>query len=88
MRTQTEYIRNEGHLKARLIELSKTEGGAWAYSVTPFTHETTFYQAASPSKLPDWLMDLSRKTVAYKGKLRRFSPAAMLREQNRGITCQ
>ena len=83
-----EDVRNTQHLRERLLYLSNKFGGAWTFSVTPFSHQTTFYQADSPSKLPDWLINLSRNKLAFKGQIRGFSPAAVIREQNRGVTCE
>ena len=84
----TEEIADEKALVARLIELSKTRGGAWTFSVLPFSHTVTFHGAASPSRLPDWLVDLSGKRVAYKSKMTTFSRSALLREQNRALGCE
>ena len=88
--TVTETIENEDALRARLIELSRTKGGAWASSAQPFSHETDFYQAKSPSKIPDWLyweQQYPRTTpIAYKGKMVPFSVAAVEREQRPGTS--
>ncbi len=81
----TETIRDKSHLRQRLIALSLKHGGAWTFSVLPFSHTTTFVRAANPSSLPDQYIDLSHNTVAWRGQLRGFSPAATIREQNRGI---
>ncbi len=83
--TITEEIRDESHLRQRLLELNREHGGAWTYSVLPFSHTTKFVRGVNPSCLPDQYIDLSHNTVAFQGMLRGFSPAALAREQNRGI---
>lgn len=92
LRKKIEHIRDTEQLHKRLIELSLKEGGAWTFSIMPFSHEVHFYGAASPSKLPDSFLESTRKLgfyprgrIGYKGKIIGFSEKAFIREQNRGI---
>lgn len=82
----TKEIKDTQELNKTVKELSKKYGGAWTFTILPFTHTTTFYKFQSPSKVPDEFYDHSRNRIGYKGKLISFTPAAIIREQNRGIT--
>ena len=81
----TEIVKNESGLDSQLASLSQQHGGAWIALVKPFTHEVQFIQFQNPSNVPDHYHDLTQNTIAYKGKLRGFTKAAIIREQNRGI---
>lgn len=87
-----EQIKDTAHLHKRLKELSIKEGGAWSFSIMPFSHEVHFISADSPSKIPDAYLDGTRGygeypkgRIGYKGELIGFSKAACIREQNRGM---
>jgi len=81
----TETIDNETGLEARLIALSQDHGGAWVFVIKPFSHVVQFVRFDNPSQVPDHYHDLTGNTIAYKGKLRGFTRAAVVREQNRGL---
>jgi len=81
----TQDIRDEAELFETLKSLSIKHGGAWVFSIKPFSHETTFEQFASPCKVPDQFHDLTSNKMAHKGKIRGFTKAARRREQNRGL---
>jgi len=90
-----EIIKDTQHLHKRLKELSIKEGGAWSFSITPFSHEVTFFGAESPSKLPDYLIhetsqcgEYPNGRIGYKGEIVGFTKAAKIREQNRGLGCE
>jgi hypothetical protein len=92
LNSKREMIKDTEHLHKRLKELSVKEGGAWSFSITPFSHEVTFFGAPSPSKLPDYLIEQTRQygeypngRIGYKGEIVGFSKAAKIRDQNRGI---
>lgn len=78
-------ITNETELKNTLIDLSVNEGGAWVFSVKPFSHTVTFSQFKNPSSVPDHFSDATKNTMAHNGKIRGFTKAAKVREQNRGL---
>jgi hypothetical protein len=93
LRKKVEEIEDTKQLNKRLIELSVKEGGAWSFSIMPFSHEVHFYGADSPSKLPDYLLTESsgmgnypRGRIGYKGKIQGFTEASYIREQNRGFS--
>lgn len=81
----TKTVASEDDLTSTLIALSQEYNGAWVFSIKPFSHEVTFIRFKSPSKVPDHYLDLTRNTMAYKGKIREFTKAARSREQNRGL---
>jgi len=81
----TETIQNETELEARLITLSQEYGGAWVFVIRPFSHSVQFIRFENPSRVPDRYHDLTQNTIAYKGELRGFTRAAIIREQNRGL---
>jgi len=85
MKAFTRTIKDEVELLETLKALSIEHGGAWVFSIKPFSHETTFEQFASPSKVPDGFHDITSNTMAHKGEIRGFTKAARRREQNRGI---
>jgi hypothetical protein len=92
LRKHVELVKDTEQLHRRLIELSVKEGGAWSFTIMPFSHEVHFFGADSPSKLPDSLMESTRNwgkypigRIGYKGKLIGFSEKVFIREQNRGI---
>jgi hypothetical protein len=92
LKKKVEQIHDTAQLHNRLVELSIKEGGAWTFSIMPFSHEVHFYGAASPSKLPDSFLESTRGhgdyphgRIGYKGKIIVFSEKAYIREQNRGI---
>ena len=49
MTKTTKQIRNEKELEDTLKTLSKNHGGAWVFSVKPFSHTVTFTKFQSPS---------------------------------------
>ena len=79
-------------VKTRLLDLCNTHGGAWSFASV--FGKVWFYQAASPSRLPDYLHGETTMyggeegLLAYKGKLRGFTKAQIIREQNRAIGCE
>jgi len=81
----TRKIADEKELFETLKSLSIEHGGAWIFSVKPFSHETTFIKFASPSKVPDRFHDVTSNKMAHKGEIRGFTKAACRREQNRGL---
>jgi len=81
----TQRIANEEALKETLKELSRAHGGAWVFSVKPFSQQVSFRRFDSPSKVPDSFLDLTGNLMAHKGQLRGFTSAATAREQNRGL---
>ena len=81
----TREIADEKELFETLKSFSIEHGGAWIFSIKPFSHETTFIRFASPSKVPDSFHDVTSNKMAHKGKIRSFTPAARRREQNRGL---
>jgi len=81
-------IADQKELHETLVSLNVKHGGAWTFTVMPFSHETRFYMFKNPSSIPDQYVGLSHNRLAYKGKIRGFAPAAIIREQNRGITCE
>jgi len=86
--TITATFKNEQELNAELVAASIEYGGAWVYSVNPFSNETKLTRYSTPSKVPDYFLDLCNNTIAYKGELRKFTKAAQIREQNRGLGCE
>lgn len=81
----TREITDETELKSTLIGLSNNEGGAWVFSVKPFSHTVTFAQFKNPSSVPDHFQDVTENTMAHNGKIRGFTKAAETRERNRGL---
>lgn len=81
----TEQIKNEAELESRLVSLSLKYGGAWVFVLQHFGHSATFVRYDNPSSVPDHYHDLTQNLMAYKGKLRGFTKAAIIREQNRGL---
>lgn len=83
-------------LVADLLKMS-TDGAAYSFSAC--FGKVRVYRAACPSKLPDSCLESTRLfaacndlgedgLIAYRGKLRGFSSAAVIREQNRAVGCQ
>ncbi len=85
MQKKTTTFANENDLCTELARLSQQDGGAWVYTVVPFSHEVTLYRFASPCRVPDQFIDLSRGRIWYKGSVVPFALAARIREQNRAI---
>lgn len=77
-----------------LKELSTTRGGAWVFIVPPFARpddKIKFRRFASPARVPDRFIDLSRffaedAVIGWKGRIVPFTPAAVVRERNRGVS--
>ena len=86
LKTITKEIKDTPELNKELKVLSLKYGGAWAFSVSPFTHITTFHKFASPSKVPDHMYDISKGRLGHKGKLVSFAEAAQQRERERGYS--
>jgi len=89
---KTEQITDTNQLHDRLKELSLKEGGAWSFSITPFSHEVVFVRAGVPSGIPDQYLEFTRGCgeyprgrIGHKGKIIGFSEAVWIREQNRGV---
>ncbi len=78
-------VENEADLINTLKNLSNEHGGAWVFCIKPFSHETEFSKFKNPSSVPDHYYDLTHNTMAYNGKIRGFTKAAKVREQNRGL---
>jgi len=92
LKRKIEEIKDTAQLHKRLKELSIKEGGAWTFSIMPFSHEVHFVQADSPSKIPDSFFEATTQfgnypegRIGYKGEVIAFTKAARIREQNRGI---
>lgn len=81
----TKEIKDEKEMLETLIELSVNMGGAWVFSVKPFSYTVTFEMFQNPSSVPDHFHDLTKNTMAHEGKLRPFTKAAKRRERNRGL---
>ena len=77
-------IKDEEELLNKLKDLS-LNGGAWVYTILPFSHTTNFSQYKNPSSVPDYYKDLSRNRIGWKGQVIEFTKAAQIREQNRGL---
>lgn len=79
----------------KLIELSALYGGAWTATQTKvFSNEVELVMFKNISSIPDRYADMNiltpkghRPPVAFNGKIEDFTPAAIIREQNRGLTC-
>lgn len=83
-------VRSGETLRALLVSLSREHGGAWAYFVLPFSNCVIFQRFAYPSVVPDRLRDgmgMSGWRMGYRGQLVPFTPAAVVREQQRGQRC-
>ena len=76
------------NLDRELKRRSKLHGGAWIYSVLPFTHDVKYRQFPCPSAVPDQYYDTADNKIGWRGRIIPFTKAAQIREQNRGITCQ
>jgi hypothetical protein len=92
LKRKVEEIKDTAQLHKRLKELSIKEGGAWTFSILPFSHDVHFVSADSPSKIPDSYFDGTTQfghypegRIGYKGEIVGFTKAARIREQNRGI---
>ena len=82
--TATTQIEIEGEIAT----LSLRHGGAWVYSVKPFTNAVTYTQYKCPSDVPDRCYDMADNQIGWEGHIVPFTKAARIREQNRGISCQ
>jgi hypothetical protein len=80
-------LANHAEVHSYIKDLEKQYGGAWAYDV--WFGNVSVYRAPTPSKMPDFLQhpaDLGVKAeIFWKGKWRKWSEAAQIREQNRGL---
>ena len=85
-------IRNIEHVYELLKQYSTTEGGAWGWSIMPFSHTCRFYKYDSPSKVPFAELDFMRTNeyekgaIGWKGQIIPFSKAQIIRDQQRGYT--
>jgi hypothetical protein len=79
-------IKDESELISELKSLSLKHGGAWTFSILPFSHNTYFIKFDNPSKVPDQYIDLTHDRIGYKGKIVSHTKAARIREQNRGYS--
>ena len=77
-----------------VLKQRSVHGGAWVASVLPFSDTVHLYCFANPSSVPDFFADTGMcfgsgsVRVAYKGKIRGLTQAALIREQNRGLGCE
>jgi hypothetical protein len=91
MKVATETFAGAEALALYLIERSKADRGAFLGVVRPFSHTTDIHRFDNPSKCPDHLIDLAAQLpdenhcIAFRGRLRGFTKAAQIREQNRGL---
>ncbi len=93
---ETREFASEAELETRLIELSRNDQRAFCATVAPFSRVTTIHAFANPSRTPDHMIDVAVKfgsieadrCIAYRGVMRGFTKAAVIREQNRGIGCE
>jgi hypothetical protein len=82
-------VKNINEVYANLLRLS-LEGGAWAFSILPFSGTVSFYRYDSPSKVPDWFYDSMRTNeypngaIGWRGGIVPFTKAAVIRDQQRG----
>jgi hypothetical protein len=82
-------VRDGKHIYQLLIEFS-LKGGAWAWSVMPFSRECHFHKYPSPSRIPDYYYDLMRTNeypngaIGWKGKIVSFTKGQIIRDQQRG----
>lgn len=94
-RTEKAYIEtvmlvNDGDLSGILMTRS-ISGGAWVASAVPFSPLVKLYRFESPSRVPDHFYDLATRSfggkpvMGWKGSLRGFTEAAIIRDQNRGL---
>ena len=81
----TMTIKNEAELMNTLCQLSQKHGGAWVFTVKPFSHIVKFERFQNPSSIPEHFISLTQNTMAHKGQIRGFTKAAIKREQNRGL---
>jgi len=80
------HMKDKAQVLKTLKDLSLKYGGAWAYNVLPFSHNTRFIQFASPSKIPDSYFEISHNQIGYKGRIVPFTKATQYREQQRGYS--
>jgi GNAT superfamily N-acetyltransferase len=76
-------VSNFEQVEAFIQEAEKTQGGAWSFF--PTFGSVDIVRADSPSLIPDDYYNPSRNRIFYKGRWQTFSPAAIIREQNRGM---
>lgn len=78
-------------VKQKLMILS-LNGGAWVAVNKVFSREYDFRRFASPSRVPDHLMNSAdpfyEPQIGWKGKLVGFTKGAQIREQNRACGCE
>jgi hypothetical protein len=74
MKVETREFRDEEALKARLLQLSRTDRRAYVALVQPFTHTTTIIAFANPSRVPDRLIELVAPLHRVAGAVARFHP--------------
>lgn len=86
----TLQLNSEHELRAELIRHSKQYGGAWVASVLPFGGPATLCKFENPSSVPDSFCEGhgEERGIAWKGKRVAYSNAVIIREQNRGLTCE
>jgi len=82
----TREIKDTAELIKTLKSFSIKYGGAWVPSIVPFTHTTEFYKYQSPSKVPDYMFDIARNRIGWKGKIVEFTEAAQIREEQRAYS--
>lgn len=86
-------VRDEAEVMRILAERSE-DGGAWVAWAIVFSNRVRLYRFANPSSVPDRFVDGMRmwdmrgKQIGWKGRNRGFTEAAVIREQNRGVSCQ
>ena len=79
---------SQEQIEKEIVLLSLKHGGAWIYSVKPFTDKVTYTQYKFPSVVPDRCYDMADNKIGWKGRVIPFTSAARIREQNRGVSCQ
>lgn len=88
-RIETREFADGAALAAYLIELSRADCGAFLATVAPYSHTTTIHRFASPGRIPDHMVDVAAELpdrdhcIAFRGQLRSFTRATIIRDQNR-----
>ncbi len=88
---ETLQLDSERELRAVLLKRSRELDGAWVASVLPFGGETRLYRFPNRSSIPDAFLGqtgMQERGVAIAGKFVPWTKAQIVREQNRGLTCE
>lgn len=87
----TQSFPNVGSLTDYVLSLSQSDRGAFIAVARPFSHITDIHRFANPSSIPDHFVDMVAQLpdrahcVAFRGQLRGFTPATVVRDQNRAM---